>query len=279
MQHGDLLAEARGEAARGLRRERDLGHQHEHAAAARQRALGRAQVDLRLARAGHAVAAADRLRRPRAASRSRPPRRSGRASARRAAACARRVTVGTTRRASSVTRPSPARRRTVAAVVPARSTSSASGSGPSASSSSSARRRAVAPGTPVAETHVSRGAPHARRQRQRQRPRGRRAVVRRDPEAQLEHGRRDARRVGQALDERQLALVLRRPPASTTTPAHDAAGQRHVHDVARLQVELVRLQVVERLPQGAGGHQGNDADRAGHRGIMAHRVGATRARE
>ncbi len=73
--------------------------------------------------------------------------------------------------------------------------------------------------------------------------------------------------------------MLRRPARLDHDAAHGASGQRHVHDVAGGEVELVRLQVVERLPQCAGGHEGNDADRAGHRGIMAHRVGASCARE
>ena len=120
--------------------------------------------------------------------------------------------------------------------------------------------------------------PHARRERQRERARGGRAVVGRDPEAQLEHRRSDARLVGQPLDEGELPLVVRRPARLDHDAAHGAPGQRHVHDVAGREIELIGLQVVERLPQGAGGHQGNDADRAGHRGIMAHRVGAPLAR-
>jgi hypothetical protein len=72
--------------------------------------------------------------------------------------------------------------------------------------------------------------------------------------------------------------VQRRPARLDHHAADRAPGQGHVDDVAGLQIEVFGLQVVERLPQGAGGHQGNDADRAGHREIMAHRVGATRAR-
>ena len=157
VQHGDLIAEARGEAARGLRRERDLGHQHEHRAAARERALGGAQVHLGLARARDAVeqevASARREQRLDLPDRGRLGLVSVSGRGVRPA-----VTRGTRRRASSVTRPSFARRRTVAGVVPPRSTSSASGSGPAARNSSSARRRAVVAGTPVAATHVSLGA-------------------------------------------------------------------------------------------------------------------------
>ena len=55
VQQRDRVAEARLEAPDGLRRERDLGHEHDRALPARERRLGRAQVDLGLARAGHAV--------------------------------------------------------------------------------------------------------------------------------------------------------------------------------------------------------------------------------
>ena len=55
VQQRDGVAEARLEAPDGLRRERDLRHEHDHALAALQRRGGGAQVDLGLARAGHAV--------------------------------------------------------------------------------------------------------------------------------------------------------------------------------------------------------------------------------
>ena len=55
VQQRDRVAEARLEAPDGLRRERDLGHEHDHALAALERRGGRAQVDLGLARAGDAV--------------------------------------------------------------------------------------------------------------------------------------------------------------------------------------------------------------------------------
>ncbi len=158
MEDGDLLAEAGGEAARGLRRERDLRHEHEHRAPAGERALGGPQVDLGLARPRDPVeqeiapARLEQLLDPRdGGAPARPSSESG-GGVRPAR------TVGTRRRASSCTSPSSASRRTVAAVVVARATSSVSGSGPSASSASSARRRSVVPGAPVAETQVSRGA-------------------------------------------------------------------------------------------------------------------------
>ena len=55
VQDGELVAEARAQAADDLVRERDLGDEHERLPAARERALDRAQVDLRLAAAGDAV--------------------------------------------------------------------------------------------------------------------------------------------------------------------------------------------------------------------------------
>ena len=65
VQHRDVLAEARAEARRQLRRQRDLGHQHQRAAPGRPRRGDHAQVDLGLARAGDAV--------QQEAARSRPP--------------------------------------------------------------------------------------------------------------------------------------------------------------------------------------------------------------
>ena len=62
VQHRDGLAEALDEAGHDLRRERDLGHQHDRAATLARARGGRAQVDLGLARAGHAVQ--QRLRSP-----------------------------------------------------------------------------------------------------------------------------------------------------------------------------------------------------------------------
>ena len=55
VQHGHRLAKALVEAADDLRRERDLGHEHDRAAILCQRGRGGAQVDLGLARSGHPV--------------------------------------------------------------------------------------------------------------------------------------------------------------------------------------------------------------------------------
>ena len=55
VQHGDLLAEALAEATERLRRQRDLGHQHDRALAALERGGASLQVDLGLTAAGRAV--------------------------------------------------------------------------------------------------------------------------------------------------------------------------------------------------------------------------------
>ena len=88
VQHGDAVAEARLEAAERLRRQRDLRHEHDRAAAARERGRAGLEVDLRLAAAGRAgeeqvaAAAVDRRDDPRdrpppaaPSARAAPPRR------------------------------------------------------------------------------------------------------------------------------------------------------------------------------------------------------------
>ena len=55
MKHSDCLAKARAEAADGLGRQRDLGHEHAGRTAGRQHALNRREVDLGFAGAGDAI--------------------------------------------------------------------------------------------------------------------------------------------------------------------------------------------------------------------------------
>ena len=55
MEHGDRLAKARTEAADGLGRQRDLGHEHAGRTAGRQHALNRREIDLGFAGTGNAI--------------------------------------------------------------------------------------------------------------------------------------------------------------------------------------------------------------------------------
>ena len=55
MQRGDVDAEPLAEAAHRLRRQRDLGQQHQRLLAAREARRDRGEIDLGLAAAGHAV--------------------------------------------------------------------------------------------------------------------------------------------------------------------------------------------------------------------------------
>ena len=76
VQQRDGVAEAGGEPRHGLRRQRDLGHEHDHALVALERPGRRAEIDLGLARTGHAVQQprlAGRRFDLRAARRSAPP--------------------------------------------------------------------------------------------------------------------------------------------------------------------------------------------------------------
>ena len=77
MQHGDAVAEVRAEAGDGLRRERDLRHQHDRRPAARVHdLLQELDVDQRLARRGDAVKQ-DGPGRGRVQRRYQPPVRAG----------------------------------------------------------------------------------------------------------------------------------------------------------------------------------------------------------
>ena len=273
VQHGDLIAEARGEAASGLRRERDLGHQHEHRAAARERALGGAQVDLGLARSRDSVeqeVSPARLEQPldlRDGGRLRLGQGLGRRGA--PGGHARHAQAGVERDQAVLREAADGRggrpraldelgerQRTVGEQLQERAPAS--------------RRARQAGGR---DPRVARRA-HARRQRQGERARGRRAVVGGDPEAQLQHHGSDAGLVGEPLDARELALVLRRTGRLDDDAAHAAPGQRHVHDIAARQRMLGR-EVVERLAQGARRHERHDANgkRRSHREDHRARVG------
>ncbi len=133
------VAEALDEAAGRLRRERDLGHEHDRRAAALERGRHRAQVDLGLAAAGDAVrAAAARVRaapssRASIAGERRRLRRGERHRARpRAHARRLRGRRGASAAFSSRTRPRRSRRRSVEWSQPARRASAAAPSGAAA---------------------------------------------------------------------------------------------------------------------------------------------------
>jgi hypothetical protein len=74
--------------------------------------------------------------------------------------------------------------------------------------------------------------------------------------------------------------VLRGAAGFDDDAAHAAPGERHVHDVARLQLDPLGREVVERLPERTRRHERDDANgrRRRHRRIMAHAVVAARAR-
>ena len=224
MQDRDAVAEALLEAPRRLRRERDLGHQHDRARGPRSSAAaGRAQVDLGLAAAGDAVEQQRRSRRA-LASGARAPREraalrvgvSAGRRRRRARRPPRRRAAGRRRPRPSLERDEPARReareRGVAAARGARELAPRS-AGRRASASSAAcwrapeprRRRPASASRPAVGERRRRAAracrarrarapvPGARRQHERQPARGRRAVVLGDPQPEPHQLGRHAR--------------------------------------------------------------------------------------
>ena len=130
VQDGDRVAEALDEARDDLRRQRDLGHEHDDAAAGRERRRRGLQVDLGLPRAGDAVQEQPRRRAPRPGSRrarraGRPSGRPGRA-ARRARRPRRAAARGARRAGRASTSPRASRRRSAARSAPAKRGSVAS---------------------------------------------------------------------------------------------------------------------------------------------------------
>ena len=242
MRHGDGVAEALDEARHRLRRQPDLGHEHDHAAALRERGLGGAQVDLGLAGAGDAVQE-QRLVACVARSRRRSPRapRSGRrrAPARRRDGRRRRRGPGSEHAGGGVRRSSPrcSRRRSVPWAAPVW----AAGVPPSLREplehlalqrgQAGAGAARLAPrggqlGDQLLEP-ADAGA-GARRQHQRERARRRRAVLERDPARQLDEVLRHVR-----LDRapRREQALARRPRSTSREPDDDAeqlaAPERH----------------------------------------------------
>ena len=279
VQHGDLVAEARGEAACGLRRERDLRHQHEHAAVAPERALGGAEVHLGLARPCHPV--------EQEVATARLDQRLD-AGDRRGLGIRQRLRGR--RSAGDHVRYPEARLESDQAVL--RQPANRGGRGACPLDQLGEGQRAVREqleqratprrpgrGAGGGDPRVA-GRAHARRKCQRQRTRRRRAVVGRDPEAQLEHDGSHARLVRESLHARQLALVPRRSARLDDDAAHAAPRQRHVDDIAARKLGALGRQVVEGLAQRPRRHKRNDSDneRRRHREIIAHGVVAARAR-
>ena len=205
VQQRDGVAEARLEAADGLRRERDLGHEHDHALAALERRGGGAQVDLGLARAGDAVqqvrpARLDGRRARPPGRASAPPRGCGRGP------CAARGGAGAAPISHQPARLEPPQRGRARRPAGAGSRSS---SARWLLGQPLARRAARRRDAPTARV---RGLP-ARRQHERQRPRGRRAVL-------LGHPQRERDEVGRARRPR----ARRSAPPAAPAPARSASA-------------------------------------------------------
>ena len=194
VQHGDGVAEARGEAREDLRRERDLRDQHDRAPPLRERRLGGPQVDLGLAGSGHPVQ--QRALGP-------PPPRARRAAARapragRRPAPARARLRGADRaQARRRDRPPPA---TAQPFRGARRQHEAERAG---------EGRAVLGGDPAGELHELRGDPrleraHGLQQPLARRPRSTRRARRRPPSSLRRAERHDEHRA----DRRALAQLL-----------------------------------------------------------------------
>ena len=258
VQDGDGVAEARDEARHDLRRQRDLGDEHDHPAAARERRRGGPQVDLGLARAGDAVQQQPLARRrghdraqrrglvggELAAARARRRRRRARArGARRAARCS------TSPRASS--------RRSAARSRPAKR-------------GSDAQQRALAVGQALLRVDgAAVGAAHS-------------AVLARVP-----FGGSTSESARAGVEQYSAAIHSARSTSSAGSRAVEDAARRdrvvlgalgqpgdHADDVAmaeghdehRAHVDALGPQVVERPAQRAGRRERLDLDYRWHRG-------------
>ena len=246
VQQRDGVAEAGLEAPDGLRRQRDLGHEHDHALPALQRRGGGPQVDLRLARAGDAV---EEVR------------------------CARRALDGPDRRLLG-TRERDGRRRL--GVGPGRAAALALGQRDQAARLEAPQRGELARGAhrqrvqqrllvarealPV-ERRVGAERPRlgarlaARGEHELQRARRRRAVLRGHPQRQLDEVRRHVVLAHPGRRHEPLGRQLR----VLGEPDHDAverlAAERHAHDRADAH-GLLGQRVVERAAQAARRREG-----------------------
>ena len=249
VQQRDRVAEARLEAGDGLRRQRDLRDEHDHALAVGERLRGRAQVDLGLARAGDAVqqplpplsTAATRLRLG-GGELHRPIRRHVRA--RRAAAGPR------------------GDRDQAAPLEPAQGAEIGAGRAGQA-----VEQGALVVGdAPIRAGRLGpqrRLRPAGRRQHQRQRAGRRRAVLLGHPQRELHQ----VVRHGVAAHRGGRHQALGRQLARLGQPDHHAVellvAERNPHH--RAHPRPLRRRVVERAGQPAGGGERLDAgDHAGH---------------
>ena len=283
----DGVAEALDEAADGLRRQPDLGHEHDHAAALRERRRGGAQVDLGLARAGDAVQQqlleaarvdrlGDRVERARLVGAELDGRRARRAPT---ATCS---GARATRARGAAAR---ARAPRGAAACRASAPVCATGVAPAAARrSSTSRWRAVRRTPDAARRAPGRGqlgdqarepahaGAGAGRQHQRERARRRRAVLERDPAGQLDelggHVRRRPPRRG--ASSRSRATSLRVGSAPTTTPS--SSRRPNGHDQHRADADalahLLGKGVVERPTQRARARERLDLGDRGHAGSL-----------
>jgi hypothetical protein len=249
VQDGDRVAEARHEARDDLRRQRDLRHEHDHVAPVGERRRGGAQVNLGLARAGHAVQeqALPRLRRGDRGERG--LLLSGQR--RRRARGADRHVQG---RAADDPRRDPHQ--------PAGLEAAQGGEVGAREARQRGEQRALAVGEALALVVAGRLCPQRRlrlralrRQQQRERASGRRAVLGRHPhgqvdelgcQARVEHAPRHDGLVGGLVGQ----------------PRHDAddLARTEWHDEHRADVDALGPQVVERPTQHAGRRERLDLD-------------------
>ena len=296
MHDGDGVAEALDEAAGGLRRERDLRHQHDRRSPPLERRRDGAQVDLRLAAAGDAVEH-DRSARPGARIQAALDLRQGGCLVRgrlgRSRARADALQLRAPRRLERVLephQPAPlerAQRRVIAGRAAAEL------GGAQRPAAQLRERGALARPEPLParqcglarrrERRPQRSARHerpggaragARRQHERQPPRGRRDVLARHPQAERDERLRHVRlqhrkRLGEPL-RRQLALLGQ----VHDDPEQALAAERHHQHAAHARgCELTVEEVVERPAQRArrgerldlGDHASEPTIRAGRR--------------
>ena len=243
VQQRHRVPEARREARDGLRRQRDLRHQHDHAAPRRQRPLGRPQVDLGLPRPGHPVqqvracCASEAISSPRTACCS-------------AVSATGAVVVRGQRQRRAAADPLLHPHQPLAP----RGAAGRRGRRPPTpgSRASTSAWRAVDVPLPHATPPVLDPRPALRRKHERQRPRRRRAVLRGHPQRAVDelggHGLRPHRGHG---DELVLGLDLGRRRQRGHDPVERLAPERDAHDRADLDRARGRP-VVERPGHLAG---------------------------